>query len=107
MMNDIVKTLDQMIALLQSCGWNERAAWFVDKKAWLLQNADREHEVLDQTLKEIKSSLAGQGSFTDIPLSPAPDSDLTRDMLRRKQWDLARSLDLQLQQGIEAIDGRH
>lgn len=47
--------------------------------------------------KEIQGILAGMGSFSDLPLSPSPESGLTREQARLRQWDLVSEID-------EAID---
>ena len=43
-------------------------------------------------LREVKSIIGGMGSFSDLPMIPNEDSNLTKDEARKMQWTLADDL---------------
>ena len=100
MMNDLLQTINSIIDLLQACGWDDRADWFIGKRNELTEHAASNHEAYKSILQEIRSVLAGQGSFTDLPLAPKPESPLTREEARKQQWDLAKKLDVCIQDAL-------
>lgn len=97
MRTELHETLDALIELLQLCGWEELATWFNTRLERLKQFPDLGDPQAQEIMAEIRSVLAGQGSLTDLPLSPAPASGLSRDDARKKQWALAKRLDVFLE----------
>lgn len=96
MSTELLETIKAVAELLQLCGWEDRAAWFNTRLDRLRQLHDAGNAQSLETLNEIKSVLSGQGSLTDLPLSPAPASGLSRDEARKRQWELAKRLDFLL-----------
>jgi hypothetical protein len=90
---ELHEILNAIIELLQLCGWEERATWFIAKQETLNQFPDLGDSRVQEAVSELRSVLAGQGSLTDLPLSPSPTSGLSRNDARKRQWELAKRLD--------------
>lgn len=92
MKQEIVKTLGAMAELLSSCGWTDQA---IRLKAAMTRISSKRTSRADvaSAVTDLKKVIAGQGSFTDIPLSPLPGCHLSREELRCRQWALAVKLD--------------
>jgi len=102
MSKEIGETITKIISLLQFCGYEEQATWFKEKLAQL-DKSTKNNDVFVQVANEIQNVLAGQGSFTDLPLSPPDNSNLSRDEIRHQQWGLAKRLDALLQTECEKV----
>lgn len=91
MKQPILDTITGIMDLLNSCGLEDRAKWFGERKASL------EHQTLDSpefksTLREIDNILSGMGSFDDLSLNPLGSSRLTPHQARIRQTELADHL---------------
>lgn len=92
-MNPILETLNEIITLLSAGGWPEQAKWYEQEKNTLLEKSG---EDLIQALLKIKKTLAGMGSFTDLPLKVNNSIGLSEEKLRQKQFSLANLLGEQI-----------
>lgn len=94
MSSDLISTINKIINLLRLCEYSEEADWFEERKV-LLANPELSFSSREALLREIRSIIAGQGSFSDLSLQ-APSSDSSRSMtrmeLRQIQWNLANEL---------------
>ena len=90
MKSELTKALGEAGELCEISGYTKQAQWFRDR-IQMVQQFD--HTQLPDVLKEIKGMLAGMGSFSDLPLSPSPDSGMTREQARHRQWDLVTEID--------------
>jgi hypothetical protein len=84
--------LKQIIELLDGCGLTTMAQWFRERLL-VVSREEPSSEAFQCVIKEIKSIIAGMGSFTDLPLTHIAPSRLTPEMARRRQWELADQLD--------------
>ncbi len=81
-----------MIDLLIECNFKDKANWLQYRLNILKQNNEGEKD-FHIAVVEIKSVLAGMGSFMDLPLVPKKGSKLTEDKVRELQWDLVKEFD--------------
>lgn len=88
-MDEIILLLNKAVWLLRECNYFDKANWFEEKISEL--NAGNKNETIN-TLREIKSILAGMGSFSDLPLMPEKGSNITHSDAREIQWDLVEQL---------------
>ena len=91
MRSDVLDLIDQIVSLLITCGWKDKAEWFQAKRTALEQLKEDTSE-FDGILKEVANILMGMGSFSDLPLVPVGGSSLTKEEARKLQWNLALRL---------------
>ncbi len=97
-MNEIVNLLGKIVWLLKEYNYPDEALWYEEKISKLKNN---KVGIEKETLLEIYSSLAGMGSFYDIPLVPSKDSKISEVELRKEQWELVEKLGDQINYQIE------
>jgi len=88
----LMDTLKQTIELLLICGLKSRAEWF-DYRLQVIRSGNSSSEEVDMAIKEIRAVIAGMGSFTDLTLHPVQGSGVTEDIARKRQWEIADTLD--------------
>ena len=91
MKSDVLDLIDQIVSLLKTCGWKDRAEWFQTRRT-ALEKLKEDTSEFNGILKEIANILMGMGSFSDLPLAPVPGSSLTKEEARKLQWDLSLRL---------------
>lgn len=91
MKRHLLDLIGQAIALLDACGWPDKASWFREKQE-VLTVLDENDENFKIELCSIKKILAGMGSFSDLPLYPKKGSSVTRTEARETQWKLTEEL---------------
>ena len=99
MKSDVLDIIDQIVSLLKTCDWKDKAEWFQTRRTALEQLKEDTSE-FNGILKEIASILMGMGSFSDLPLGPTPGSSLTKEKVRNLQWDLSLRLSKLIKQQI-------
>lgn len=77
------------------CGWPEKAQWFKEKAA-VIDALEQDSLEFDIEIKAIKKIISGMGSFTDLPLYPKTDSNLTEQEASNLQWELADKLGIEI-----------
>jgi hypothetical protein len=87
----LLAALDEAISLLQLCGRDGPADWLSERRGKLANPISTAED--DRVLAEVRSILAGMGSFTDLGLQPPPASGITTEEVNRRVWDLAERLD--------------
>lgn len=92
MKDKLLVTLTRVVELLVSCGERSRAEWF-DEKLTVLNSEHTESARFQVALRELRGTLGGMGSLSDLSLNPAPASGLTRQEARSQQWGLVEDLD--------------
>ena len=91
MKKDLLEIIDEIVALLTKCNLREKANWF-RIKAKRLKGLEQNSKEYKDELLEIKSIIAGMGSFSDLPMYPKKGSGLSEEEASNKQWDLAAKL---------------
>lgn len=91
---ELVSTLDDTLALLQSCGERHWAKWLAGDRAAIASGST-------SAISHLLSAFGGMGSFNDLYLSPAnghvlAEADVSTvnanlDSLRSRLYDLAYS----------------
>lgn len=89
-MKELINIISQIVSLLNECGWDEKAAWYSDVKE-KLRRRDVCSEESRNCLIELENSIAGMGSFSDLPMK-SKTGNRTQQELRDQQWDLAEKL---------------
>lgn len=89
MKDELQLVMQDIIALLTSCGQESKAEWFQDRLS-ALQAADAAER--NSIMRELSRIAAGMGSLADLPLKPSAGSDMTQQQADQKQWDLAAEL---------------
>ena len=90
MIDDLTALLTEAATLCESSGYTDQSKWFLDRVGIITSSGSSD---LPTVLKEIKDMLAGMGSFSDLSLSPSPDSGMTREQARHRQWNLVSEID--------------
>lgn len=88
-MTELTDLLAEAAVLCLNSGYPKQAQWFRDRIQML--NESELSERL-QVLEQIQDILAGMGSFSDLSLSPSPDSGKSREQARLRQWDLVSEI---------------
>ena len=102
MKHKLIKILNEIVDLLKECNWQNKASWF-EEKLIIIESCNVDSKEFISSIKAIKSILAGMGSFTDLPMIPVNDSKLSKEEARKKQFDLAKMLDVVV---IKLLEGR-
>jgi hypothetical protein len=95
MKSQLTAIINKIIYLLKECKWQNKALWF-EEKLDVINKYDETALEFITAITQIKSILAGMGSFTDLPLMPSKDSGLSEDEARIMQFDLAKKLDIEI-----------
>jgi hypothetical protein len=90
-MRNLELLLGDVIALLQECGMTTGGDWYCSKRDEL-RKAKKGSAVYNDLLKKIDHSLAGMGSFSDMPLVPQKGSLLTEEIAEKKQLILINEI---------------
>ena len=90
MINELLILIRLVEELLKRCGWTKEASWF-ETISTRIRASDPCSDEFDNCLEELDRSIAGMGSFTDLPLESI-DGSQTKQELRNRQWDLAEQL---------------
>lgn len=91
MKKKLLKTMEEIIDLLVLCDLEEQASWFRERQK-VIRVLDPHGAEFRRELAEVKSIIAGMGSFTDLVLHPKRGAKLTAQEATNKQWDLAERL---------------
>lgn len=91
MKSDVLDLIDQIVSLLKTCGWKDKAEWFQARRT-ALEKLKEDTSAFNAALKEVANILMGMGSFSDLPLTPVAGSSLTKEEARKLQWDLSLRL---------------
>ena len=83
MKDNLTKFVEEASKLCHDCGYEEQGTWFDQR---ILELSDPQKQL--GALQAIDRSLAGMGSFSDLPLAPPSDYPLTKQALRTRQWEL-------------------
>jgi len=90
MKKELTGLLSEAAELCECSGYTDQANWFRDRIEMIRQVESGEMQTV---LEEIQGVLAGMGSFSDLSLCPSPDSGMTREQARLRQWDLVSEMD--------------
>lgn len=90
--NRLEHVLEEVVALLVECNHSDKAEWFCDRLHHL-RDKNCTTSQLEEIAGQIRTILAGMGSFSDLSLVPSEDSDLSVRDAHELQWDLAEALD--------------
>jgi hypothetical protein len=77
--------------LLIECGWQDRAAWFKEKRSKVKSLAPASTEFREE-LKSLRGVLVRMGSFSDLPMHPRAGSDMTVLDAQNQQWELTERI---------------
>ena len=88
---DLTEALASVIELLRKCRMSNKAEWFSERLQRI--SNDQSDKVLIEVAKEVRSVIAGMGSYTDLSLQPSPESGLSEMDAQQMQWSLADDLD--------------
>ena len=91
MKEDLLKIIRDIIQLLSTCGWKNKAEWFQDKEREI-EKLDIESQKFRKELIKLKKLVAGMGSLDDLPLYPDRGSGMSEEEARFKQTELAGKL---------------
>jgi hypothetical protein len=91
MKEDLLKIIRDIIKLLTTCGWKDKAEWFQDKER-KIGELDIESQNFKKELINLKKILVGMGSLDDLPLYPDKGSGLSEEDARFKQTELVGKL---------------
>jgi len=91
MIENLIEIIKKIINLLDQCGYYQKSEWFTKKMEVFLKNPV-DSDSFQNDLREVKSIIGGMGSFSDLPMIPNEDSNLTKDEARKMQWTLADDL---------------
>ena len=105
MSSSLIRTLEEIVSLLSLCDLTDEANWF-ESRLVKLRKVDSTPSERRDVLAEIRSIVAGMGSFTDLPLNPPRGSKLSRAELRSRKWDLAERLDKAIAIELKPVTGR-
>jgi hypothetical protein len=89
--NELKDSLASVIDLLHKCRMSNKAEWFLERLQRI--NNDPSDKVLSDVAKEVRSVIAGMGSYTDLSLQPSPESGMSEADAQEMQWRLADDLD--------------
>ena len=88
---NLIDALTDAEKLLIECGWEDRAAWFKEKRSKVESLAPASKEFREE-LEALRHVLVGMGSFSDVPMYPRAGSDMTALEARSRQWELTESI---------------
>ncbi len=91
MKKQLLGTISEIIELLAQCNWEDRADWFRSRMT-VIRELNPTSDEFRQELLALRAAIAGMGSFTDLPLYPRAESNLTLEQAGHRQWDLAEKL---------------
>jgi hypothetical protein len=91
MKENLIEIIQKIITLLNQCGYYQKSEWFKKKMEAFLKNPV-ESDYFQNDLKDVKSIIAGMGSFSDLSMIPNEDSNITEDEADKMQWELADDL---------------
>ena len=92
-MQKIICILDELSNLLFLCNQDIQANWLKHRTNILADTSkDQEREIL----AEIKKSIAGMGSLSDIYLVPPHSSGLLKSQANKKLYELLKELDSEI-----------
>lgn len=86
--------ISEAIQILLDCGWNDQANWFAEIRDELRSVVTPEE--LAALLSRLDASLAGIGSFDDLPLT-SRSGRWTRQQLRELQWSLVERISAEIE----------
>lgn len=88
---ELKDSLAHVIDLLHKCRMSHKAEWFLERLQRI--NNDPSVKVLMEVANDVRSVIAGMGSFTDLSLQPSPESGMSEVDAHEMQWRLADDLD--------------
>jgi hypothetical protein len=90
MRNKLDALISEIVGLLQECNWPKEAAWFADigQRVRVCEEGSAEY---NRALSELRRSLTGMGSFSDMPLKSSRQHRSEAE-LEDRQWELADKL---------------
>ncbi len=88
---ELMDTLVSVIDLLNNCQMSNKAEWFFERLQRIKN--DSSDLVLIEVAKEVRSVIAGIGSFTDLSLQPSTESGMSAMDAEKMQWRLADDID--------------
>ena len=89
-MNKLLKTLSKIISLLEECGWEKKAAWFLNIQKEI-NGLNPNSKTFQNLLIALEDSLTGMGSFNDLPLK-SKVGNKNEEELKNQQWNLVEEL---------------
>lgn len=88
---ELAESLAGVIDLLRKCRMSNKAEWFLERLQRIENDASG--DLLIEVAKEVRSVIAGIGSYTDLSLQPTTESGITDIEAQEMQWRLADDLD--------------
>ncbi len=88
-LQDVLKRTAQ---LLVECELDEQASWFKDQLHRVRESGSDLAEVTS-VASEVRSIIAGMGSFSDLSLQPSIHSKLSESQALKIKWNLADEMD--------------
>lgn len=100
MKEKIFYIINQIVELLENCNLGSKADWFRSKAKELAEN-DFKSERFAEELLSIKKIIGGIGSFSDLPMYPKKNVNLSNREARKLQWQLSEQLDKEITNLLE------
>lgn len=101
----LLELLIEIEQLLNACGYDDQANWFLERRTLLATEGLPEQRVRS-VLTELRGIIAGMGSFSDLSMVPTSLTGLSREEARTRQWDLADELDEEIERMLQSGPGK-
>jgi secreted Zn-dependent insulinase-like peptidase len=88
---ELMDSLVSVIDLLNNCQMSNKVEWFFERLQRIKN--DSSDLVLIEVAKEVRSVIAGIGSYTDLSLQPSVESGMSEMDAQKMQWSLADDMD--------------
>jgi len=100
MKDKLLEVIGEIISLLKSCNLEDKARWF-QERADQIKISERGTKDYLVELEKVRKVIAGMGSFSDLPMYPKKDSNISEEEASQRQWDLAARLGDLIEEELE------
>jgi hypothetical protein len=90
MKSKLKAVLNSAASLLHDCAIEEHAGWFREQVARLERNDS--DSTVTEVATDVRSIIAGMGSFSDLSLQPGIDSGLSEQEVNDIKWNIVDKL---------------